>query len=109
MNEMINSYVSQAEQKVKANDGDYYKDGLLYCGKCHTKKQVRLEISGKVRTPACLCKCEAEKREAEEAKRRKEEELERIKALRRTGFSDEEMQKFGETAKAVGINVKVGE
>ena len=94
MNGILDSLCSQAEQRVKASEGDYFKDGLLYCGKCNTKKQVRIEVNGKIRTPACLCKCEAEKKEAEEAQRRKEEELERIKTLRRTGFPDEEMQNW---------------
>ena len=94
MNGILDSLFSQLEQRIKVSDGDYIKDGILYCGKCNTKKQVRIELNGKIWTPACLCKCETEKRDAEEAKRRKEEELERIKALRRTGFSDEEMQNW---------------
>ena len=29
---------------VQREAGDYLQDGLLYCGKCHTAKQVLVEI-----------------------------------------------------------------
>lgn len=40
---------------------DYYKDGLLHCGRCHTPKEYYIEngfLAG--RTVACMCECEAE-------------------------------------------------
>ena len=56
-----------AKEPIK-RDGDYIgEDGLLYCGKCHTKKQVRLTLpDGKIITPMCLCKCESEERDRRE-------------------------------------------
>ena len=61
-----------SEKQIRAEQGDYIVDGLLYCGKCHTPKQVRVVILGFERTPMCLCKCAAERKqqEAEEEKRR---------------------------------------
>lgn len=67
-----------AANAAKANppkDGDYIgSDGLLYCGKCHTPKQYRLE--GKFASAVeggviyGLCKCEAEKDRAEKERER---------------------------------------
>lgn len=47
--------------ELSVNDEDYSdKEGLLVCGKCHTRKQVRFKALGKVREPLCLCKCASE-------------------------------------------------
>lgn len=92
---MFDGIEQRAAASIKAVQGDYYgDDGLLYCGKCNTPKQCRIEILGKVRTPYCLCKCEEEKREREEAERKRVEFEARVKELRRAGFPDDEMQKW---------------
>lgn len=83
--------VMTSAQENKAKDGDYVKDGLLYCGKCHTPKQSKIEVNGKVWTPFRHCKCEAEKLEAEEAEMKRIQFLERIRTLRRQGFPEPQM------------------
>lgn len=81
-----------AANRIKQNPEDYLVDGLLYCGKCHTKKQTRFkDIEGKIRTPMCLCECEAKKREEAEQRRIEEERLEHIRELRKMGFPDAEL------------------
>lgn len=82
---------ANARKAIKENEGDYIVDGLLYCGKCHTKKQTRVEILGKVRTPFCLCKCAVEKRDAEEAERRRIERMMEVERMRKMGFPESEM------------------
>ena len=82
-------------ENVKAQQGDYYgDDGLLYCGKCNTPKQCRIMLLDVERTPYCLCKCEVERRDREEAERKRIEYERRIKDMRRAGFPDEEMQNW---------------
>lgn len=50
---------------LSINDEDYRdEEGLLICGKCHTRKQVRIKAFGKVREPLCLCKCASEQMSA---------------------------------------------
>lgn len=89
----IDSLEKSASERIKAVDGDYIgDDGLLYCGKCHTKKQTRVTILGKERTPFCICQCEAEKREQEEAERKRMEFQQSVKKLRQAGFPESEMQ-----------------
>lgn len=74
---LINGIETRANEAIKEEQGDYYgDDGLLYCGKCHTPKQCRVELFGEIRTPRCLCKCAAEQRDKEEA------ELKRIERER---------------------------
>ena len=88
----INGIIATASTKIKAEQGDYIVDGLLYCGKCNTPKQVRVEILGQIREPMCLCKCAVEKRDREEAERQRLEFEKRVKELRRTGFPESDMQ-----------------
>lgn len=82
------------EQYDCANEGDYVLDGLLYCGKCHTPRQCRIEIMGRIRTPMCLCKCETEKRKREEEERKRQDFLDSIKRMRMVGFPDSEMKEW---------------
>lgn len=73
---------------------DYIKDGLLYCGNCHTPKQWRGTLFGKDCIKPCLCKCEYERMEKEDADREQQEKMQRVKILRSMGFPDSEMQKW---------------
>lgn len=92
---MIDGLEARAADAIKAEQGDYYgDDGLLYCGKCDTRKQTRVVILGRERTPYCLCKCEVEKRDREEAERQRIKYAERLKEMRRVGFPDDEMQNW---------------
>lgn len=103
----INGIEKAAAENIKAEQGDYYgDDGLLYCGKCQTKKQTRVTFFGEVRTPMCLCKCEVEKREREEAERKRVEFEKRVKEYRRMGFPESDMQ-YWTFANDDGTNAKI--
>ena len=91
INNMMKNMEMTSQQKIKAEEGDYIVDGLLYCHKCNTKKQTRIEVAGKVWTPFCLCKCESERLEKEEAERKRIQFLERVKSLRKRGFPEAQM------------------
>lgn len=86
--EVIDSIESAAADHIKEEQGDYYQDGLLYCGKCHTQKQVRVTIFGIERKPYCLCKCAVEQLEKEQAEDRKRERRQRIERNRKNAFAD---------------------
>lgn len=72
---------------VSADDyiGD---DGLLYCGKCHTPKQTRVEVLGTVRMPYCMCKCKTEQIAAEAEAEESEKRQRQIERLRDDGFPE---------------------
>lgn len=94
LSNILGGIEERAKMAIKQEEGDYLVDGLLYCHKCHTPKQCRVELFGQVRTPMCLCKCAIEKRDREEAERKRIERMEEIKRLRRIGFPESEMDKW---------------
>lgn len=89
---MLEKAMEQAKEKYsKVNEGDYYKDGLLYCGKCKCKKQTRVTLFDVTFEPFCMCKCEQEKYE----ERLRKERMEEIKKkVREYAFTDGEMKDF---------------
>ena len=90
----LDSMARKAADQNPAQADDYTEDGLLYCGKCHTRKQCRIELFGQERIVPCLCKCGVEKREAEEEERKRRERLMDIRRMRDLGFADAEMQNW---------------
>lgn len=91
----VESLIERSKTAIPTNDCDYIgEDGLLYCGKCHTKKQTEVMLFDTIRRPMCLCKCEAEKRDKEEAERKQADFDRKIKDLRRTGFPESNMQEW---------------
>lgn len=108
---MFDKIIAEAEaaaaDHIRIEQGDYYEDGLLYCGKCHTAKQVKVRIFGIERKPYCLCKCAAEQRAREERERRQAERQALIRERRRECFPDRELMTctFG---KDDGNNPKIG-
>lgn len=93
MQPMIDGLV-RASEKLKDAEDYIGPDGLVWCGRCHTPKQTRVEFMGKVRTPYCLCKCMTEKRDAEEAAFLRQQQLDRVRRLRKMGFPDAEMTRW---------------
>ena len=80
---------------VSKSNGDYYgKDGLLYCGKCHTPKEAffanNLVLMGKNRHPVD-CRCRKMEREQQEVAIRQQKHSELVRRLKAGGFSDTAM------------------
>lgn len=89
---IVDNMIEKSETAIPKNEDDYIgENGLLYCGKCHTKKQTEIEVFGTKRRPYCLCKCETEKRDAEEEARKHREFQERVKRMRQAGFPESDM------------------
>ena len=86
---MTESIIRASAKNILVNVGDYVKDGLLYCGGCNTPKQAKVIIFGK--HPMCLCRCESDKRDAEDKAIRKKRELDHIRQLRTQGIQDKQM------------------
>lgn len=91
---IIEGLAKAAAQNHKPKEGDYIKDGLLYCGKCHTPKQCEVEIGGRVIKPYCMCRCEVEREERLKEEDRARERMQRVDRMRRTGFPDSEMREW---------------
>lgn len=92
---LIDGIEQSASESIRAEQGDYVgEDGLLYCHKCNTPKQCRVTVLDTVRTPMCLCRCEVEKRDREEAERKRIAFEKRVQEMRRDGFTEAEMQSW---------------
>lgn len=76
-------------------DGDTHvgENGLLYCNRCNTPRQSRVELFGSVRTVPCLCQCMAEERDRAEEERKQREHMVKVMSNRAVGFPDRELQK----------------
>lgn len=89
----IDTVIEQGKVNIKQAEGDYIgENGLLYCGKCHTKKQTEVNLLGKICRPMCLCKCEQEKRAKEEEARKEFELRQKIARNRDAGFPEAKMK-----------------
>lgn len=89
MQNMVSSLSDRVPTDNNTHMGD---DGLLYCNRCHTARQSRFELFGKVRTVNCLCHCMAEERDRQEDERRRLEWMARVMSNRAVGFPDKELQ-----------------
>ena len=70
-------------------EGDHIgEDGLVYCGKCGSRKQLRVKFGDKTHVVRCVCKCES--KELEEKKRQEEYEelMRRINRLKEASMMD---------------------
>lgn len=76
--------------KPPEQDGDYTKDGFMYCGKCHTPRQIEVDFGIEKRVVWTMCKCMAEESERLIA----EKEQKRIAELREKAFPSREMRNW---------------
>lgn len=76
-------------------DGDAHigDDGLLYCNRCHTARQSRINFLGQIKTVPCLCQCMAEEADRRERERKQREYMTKVMSNRAVGFPDKELQR----------------
>ena len=86
-------FVEQAAKRANAPEsGDYTgKGGLLYCGKCHTPKQCRIDWLGQQVIKACTCDCKKAANQAQDAAIKQRERLGRTQFLCAHGIQDKEL------------------
>lgn len=78
MDEIFESFGKPQKEK-----NDYYgEDGLLYCGKCGTKRETKINYCGKERTVPCVCQCRSEEMKKQRARDEYEEKMQRVERLR---------------------------
>ena len=87
--------MEQLPSSIPENPEDYYgKDGLLYCGKCHTPKEAffakGIALMGKNKHPVECC-CQRMEREKQEALINQQKHLDLVRRLKAEGFSDPAM------------------
>lgn len=85
--------VERSKSAIPLCEGDYLDEatGLLFCGKCYTKKQTDVPFFGRV---PCLCSCGvAERNRKDEEIRRQTFDVWREKAIKE-GFPDRRMAEW---------------
>ena len=90
-------------RELQPDEYFHESDHLIYCAKCHTPRQGRYTLQGRVFMPPIRCKCQQELYEQEETKRKlleKQEEIERMKA---SGLQDKSLYDYT-FEKDTGIN-----
>ena len=92
--EIVNGVARKVEANCPPAEGDYTKDGLLYCGKCKTRKQTEITLFGQTRIVPVMCHCAAEERNRAERQRRENERQRQIEYYRRNGFFRSDMQNW---------------
>ena len=68
-------------------------NGLIYCSKCHTPRQKRIEVAGKVIEPRCMCACQTEDYDRREQERKHREFLDMVAKNRSIGLPDSSLRK----------------
>lgn len=86
----INNAVDELFQPRELAEDEYLNeaDGLMYCSKCHTPRQHRIELKERVFLPTVRCRCQQEIYDKEEAERKHQEFLIQVSRLRTNGLQD---------------------
>ena len=70
-------------------EGDHIgEDGLAYCGKCGSRKQLRVKFGDKTHVVRCVCKCESKELEEKKRQEEYEEQMRRINRLKEASMMD---------------------
>ena len=70
-------------------EGDHIgEDGLVYCGKCGSRKQLRVKFGDKTHVVRCVCKCESKELEEKKRQEEYEEQMRRINRLKEASMMD---------------------
>ena len=96
--------MAQAQRAGQPENGDYYdSEGFLVCGKCHTRRQVEVNMPDlkavpfdpkkkvRVKMPVS-CRCRAERRYQEEQMLQQDKDMRAMEALKRQSLMDERLR-----------------
>lgn len=82
MHEFLVSIEKKSRMNIPVEEGDYINQedhGLLYCGKCRTRKQGMYTTAFGELRPYVMCKCAKERHEREESERKAREFADKVK------------------------------
>jgi DNA replication protein DnaC len=91
---VIEEAVASSAEGKENNECDYEKDGLLYCGLCHTPKQIVIKLPWGERKPRVNCQCEQAKADEIARKEKEAKHRQKVADLRADCFPSKEMANF---------------
>ncbi len=88
----VNALFAKMNDQREVRENEYLgEDGLIYCEKCHTPVQCRINMNGKETIVGCICKCRAEELEREKKRLEEEERIRRIQRMKATGIQEKHL------------------
>lgn len=100
----LGGLMAQTQRAGQPENGDYYdSEGFLVCGKCHTRRQVEVNMPDlkavpfdpkkkvRVKMPVS-CRCRAERRYQEEQMLQQDKDMRAMEALKRQSLMDERLR-----------------
>ena len=100
----LGGLMAQTQRAGQPENGDYYdSEGFLVCGKCHTRRQVEVNMPDlkavpfdpkkkvRVKMPVS-CRCRAEQRYQEEQMLQQDKDMRAMEALKRQSLMDERLR-----------------
>lgn len=92
--EIINGIAKATVESNPPENGDYVgEDGLLYCGKCHTRRQCKVKwLDGKDHLLPVPCECRQEEARRQNELEEKRKEIKRIASLKKNSLMDKKFE-----------------
>lgn len=95
MNDFADVLVNLARKSVAVEEpGDFRRDGLLFCGKCGSAKQCRVDFDGVSVIVGCMCQCAETEYQAQRERQRQQEKALRVRELRVQGIQDRAVREY---------------
>lgn len=69
-------------------------DGLIYCSRCRTPRQHRVQFKERIMLPTVRCHCQQEAYEKEEKERKRQEQLLLVSRLKANGLQDKSLRDY---------------
>jgi len=90
----IKTEIEDIFQPEQLREDEYQDDsGLIFCKACHTPRQKRIEVSGRIIQPRCMCACQQAEYDKREQKRKHREFLDMVERNRSVGLPDPDQRK----------------
>lgn len=81
-------------RELQPDEYFHESDRLIYCAKCHTPRQGRYTLQGRVFMPPIRCKCQQKLYNQEETKRKLLEKQAKIERMKASGLQDKALYDY---------------
>ncbi len=90
--EIVDAFISSMNDQREVREDEYLgENGLIYCSKCHTPVQCRVNLNGREAIVGCVCKCRQEELEREKKRLEEEDRLRRVQRLKANGIQEKHL------------------
>ena len=106
MTALTDSTETLSSPSLKEDEYLNASDGLVYCSRCHSARQVRKQFANRTFTPYIMCRCQREVYEKEKAEHEHTEFLIRISQMKSSGLQDKALYDYN-FSNDIGINPEI--